>query len=58
MFNNNLQEILQRHPFLMFPKFEMKSCQWYGVKRIKSYFADTGIVNKVWSTFLLPHRKQ
>ena len=41
---NNLQEILQSHHFVMSRKFEMKGCQWYGVKRIKSTFADREIV--------------
>ena len=41
---SNLQEILQSHQFVMSRKFEMKGCQWYGVKRIKSTFADREIV--------------
>ena len=37
-----LQEILQSYPLLMSRKFETHGCQWYGVKRIKSSFADKG----------------
>ena len=39
---NNLQDILQRHPFLMSPNFEIQSYQWYGVKRVKFIYADMG----------------
>ena len=37
----NLQKILQSHFFLM-PRIETQDCQGYGVKRIKSNFADKG----------------
>ena len=37
-----MQEILQCHPFLMSGKFETQGYQWFGVKRIKSIFADKG----------------
>ena len=40
---NNLQEILQSHPFLMSQKFETNSYHCHGIKRIKSIFADRGI---------------
>ena len=40
---NNLQEILQSHPFLMSQKFETNSYQRHGIKRIKSIFADRGM---------------
>ena len=43
---NSLQVILQRHPFLMPRKFKTQSCQWYAVKRIKSVFADKGILEQ------------
>ena len=52
---SNLQEILLCHPFLMSQKFETKCCQWYGVKRMKSIFADKGIVEQDLGTPLLPH---
>ena len=35
-----LQEILHSHSFLMVRNFETQVCQWYGVIRIKSIFAD------------------
>ena len=35
-----LQKVLLSHPFLMSQNFEMQGCQWYGVKRSKSIFAD------------------
>ena len=41
---SNLQEILQSHHFKISQKFEMKGCQWHGVKRIKFTFADREIV--------------
>ena len=40
------QEILRSHPFLMSQKFKMQGCQWYGVKWIKSIFANKGIVEQ------------
>ena len=39
----------------MSQKYEDQSCQWYGVKRIKSYFGRIRkLQKKVWSTSLLP----
>ena len=40
MYNDILREILQSLPFLIFRNFEMQSCQWYEVKRVKFIFAD------------------
>ena len=42
MMVDDLQEILQSHPFLMTRNFETQGCQWYGVKQINSIFADKG----------------
>ena len=42
IFDNNLQSILQSHPFLMSQSFETQGWQWYGVKGIKS----TGLAKK------------
>ena len=42
MMVDDLQEILQSHPFLMTRNFETLGCQWYGVKQINSIFADKG----------------
>ena len=41
-----LPEILQSPPFLMSRKLETQGGQWYGVKRIKSIFADRGRVEQ------------
>ena len=35
-----MRESLQSDPFPMSQNFETQGCQWYGVKRIKSSFAN------------------
>ena len=41
-----LQEILQSHPFLKSRKFKGQGYQRYGVKRVKSIFANKGTVKQ------------
>ena len=40
---NILQEMFQSYSFLKSQKFQIQSCQWYGVKRIEYIFVDKGI---------------
>ena len=50
-----LQEILQSHCFLMSRNFKTQGCQWYGIKRIKSIFADKSSGRaRFLGTFSLP----
>ena len=45
-FRPGLPVLINSRPFVMSQNCEMLGCEWYGVKRIKSIFANKGIVEK------------